>query len=408
MGISLDEPKFDLPKLQDETRVDLTHMESYAIDDEDSHDPDDAISFDETNQKFWVHVADPAAIITPDGKIDIEARARGTNLYLPEKIVPMLPHQVTHNLALGLHPLSPALSVGFRVLDGEIQDIEVVLSTIKVKRLSYTAAEARLTEKPFQYFVEASKAFNQYRHQHGAVDLQFPEVKLQLREYKVEIRELEILKSRNIVRDAMLMAGVAIAKFADMHNIPLPFSTQPEHDLTPEEQMPVKLSEMFAIRRRLQKGQYKSVADRHAGMGLSAYVQATSPLRRYLDLVVHQQLRRFLKGETLFSEEEILVRIGESESGIKAARQSEMFSNNHWKCVYLMQHCGWEGAAIVIEKQQGNRVTIFIPALSLIKKLTLVESVELDETIKIKLSHVKLPTQDFYFQVVLTDNTVGR
>ena len=400
MGIDLSAPEFDLPELENESRLDLTHFSSYAIDDEDSHDPDDALSFDEETQKLWVHVADPACLVKPESKIDKEARLRGSNLYLPEGVIPMLPHQITNDLALGMYDNSPALSIGFRLHNGEVQDIEIALSTIKVARLSYQEAEKKLQEQPLSHFAKLSHEFSVYRKQHGAVELQFPEVKLKCCDKKIEIIKLETLQSRGIVRDAMLMAGVAVAKFADQHNIPLPFSTQAEHDLTEDECSPALLSHMFAVRRRLQKGQYKSAADKHAGMGLSAYVQATSPLRRYLDLVVHQQLRRFLKGEALFSGDDILMRIGQSESGIKAARQSENFSNNHWKCVYLLQHDHWQGDAIVIDKQHNNRVTVFIPALSLVKKLTLAESVELDQSITVKLTQVKLATQTLYFQVL--------
>lgn len=399
LDAALQAPVFDLPEMQSESRVDLTHLASYAIDDEDSHDPDDALSFDEATQKLWVHVADPASLVGVDSEIDKEARSRGSNLYLPEGVIPMLPHQITEDLALGLNPTSPALSIGFKLVDGQVADIEIVLSTIKVTRLSYQQAEYQLSEAPFSHFTRISNEFSAYRHEHGAVELQFSEVKLKLRDKKVEMIPLATLQSRNIVRDAMLMAGVAVATFADQHEIPLPVSTQPAHDLTKEEQTPKLMSEMFAVRRRLQKGQYKSSVDRHAGMGLNAYVQATSPLRRYLDLVVHQQLRRFLKSETLFTGEEILMRIGESEAGIKAARQAENLSNNHWKCVYLMQNSNWQGEAVVIEKQQGNRITIFIHGLSLMKKLTLAESVELDATITVTLSDVKLATQDIYFRV---------
>ena len=408
LGAPDSDPVIEVPKANSEIRKDLTHLLSLAIDDEGSNDPDDAISFDEENAKVWVHVADPAAVVSPESALDIEARSRGSNLYLPEGIVPILPFEVTHDFALGLQECSPALSIGFKISDeGEIDNIEICLSTIKVKRLSYKAADSLLPEVPLNRFDALSRSFTQYRRKKGAVELQFPEVKLHLQvnnggaEKQVRIHALESLRSRNIIKDAMLMAGVAVAKFADQHNIPLPFSTQSAHDLAVEEQTPKTLSQMFATRRRLQKGQYKSAADNHSGMGLPAYVQVTSPLRRYLDLVVHQQLRKFIKGQVLFTADEILQRIAQCEAGIKAARQSESFSNNHWKCVYLIQNEDWQGEAIVIEKQINNRVTIFIPALSLIKKMTLSQSVELDEVIAIKLSQVKLASQDIYFSAVL-------
>ena len=400
MGIGFSAPEFTVPEIPKEARLDLTHQASFAIDDEDSHDPDDALSFDAKKQKLWVHVADPACLVVPESQIDKEARSRGSNVYLPEAVVPMLPDQITHDLALGLHEISPALSIGFRLIDGHVDDVEIALSKVKVKRLSYKEAESKLDEEPFSHFSLLSASFSAYRKQNGAVELNFPEVKLKLHEKQVvKLVELETLQSRNLVRDAMLMAGVAVSIFADQKNIPIPFLTQPVHNLTENEQRPELFSEMFSVRRRLQKGQYKSSADKHASMGLDAYVQVTSPLRRYLDLVVHQQLRRFLKSEPLLTGKEILMRIGESESGIKAARQAESMSNNHWKCVYLMQNPDWQGAAIVIEKQQGNRVTVFIPALSLIKKLTLAEYTELNAVITVKLCDVKLATQNIYFKI---------
>ena len=391
-------PDYPVSAMPKEARVDLSYMPSFAIDDADSHDPDDAISFDEITQKLWVHVADPAAIIEPDGEIDKAARARGCNLYLPEGIVPMLPQEITDRLALGLKRLCPALSIGFSVLDdGNIDDIEICLSTISVARLSYDQAEKKLIDIPLMQFKQHTERFYQFRKEHGAVELYFPEVKITLKNCcKVEIMPLDILESRNIVRNAMLMAGVAVAKFAENHQIPMPFSTQAPHNLSEEGRQPTTLSEMFSVRKSLQKSQYKTSPEVHAGMGLPYYIQATSPLRRYLDLVVHQQLRAFLSKKTLLSTTEIAQRIAEMESGNQSARQVMRFSEMHWKCVYLLQNKDFQGDGVVIEKLQANRVSVFIPQLSLIKKLTLSKAVELDQVILVKLSQVKLARQDIY------------
>ena len=72
-----------------EPRRDLTHLPAFAIDDEENQDPDDAVSLD--GERLWVHVADVAALVAPDSEADLEARGRGANLYLPERIVNMLP-----------------------------------------------------------------------------------------------------------------------------------------------------------------------------------------------------------------------------------------------------------------------------------------------------------------------------
>lgn len=169
-----------IPITKNEDRYDLTNLACYAIDNEDSFDPDDAISFDEKTQKIWVHVADPASIVTANSEIDKEARNRGSNIYLPEGTISMLPPQLTEKFALGLSPISFALSIGFRIVKGEVTDVEVILTKIRVTRLNYQEAEEKLHEPPFLHLIDLSSQFNAQRHHNGAIDLQFPETQVKL------------------------------------------------------------------------------------------------------------------------------------------------------------------------------------------------------------------------------------
>jgi hypothetical protein len=89
-----------LPELPDEERLDLTGLPAYAIDDEGNLDPDDALSLD--GDRLWVHIADVAALVRPGSPADLEARARGATLYLPETTVPMLPAAAVPRMGLGL------------------------------------------------------------------------------------------------------------------------------------------------------------------------------------------------------------------------------------------------------------------------------------------------------------------
>ena len=128
-------PQAALPDLSEETRLDLTHLAAFAIDDAGNKDPDDALSWHDN--RLWVHVADVAALAPPDSDADLEARARGCNLYLPEGTVPMLPPAATQALGLGLQDVSPALSFGLEVnADGGIVKTEIVPSWVRVTRLT--------------------------------------------------------------------------------------------------------------------------------------------------------------------------------------------------------------------------------------------------------------------------------
>ena len=125
----------------------MTSLTAFAIDDADSHDPDDAISF--ADGLLYVHVADPAALVVPGSPADDEAMNRGENLYLPEGISHMLPPEATAIFGLGLQPVSPALSFAVRISDsGEAVLEKMVLSRIRVERLTYEGAAARWDETP--------------------------------------------------------------------------------------------------------------------------------------------------------------------------------------------------------------------------------------------------------------------
>ena len=151
-------------------RRDLTHLAAFAIDDEGSDDPDDAISLE--GNRLWVHVADVAALVPPESPADLEARARGANLYLPEGTVPMLPPEVTQLLGLGLADISPALSFGMDLTPaGEITGIEIVPSWIRVTRLTYDEVELRLAEEPFTCLYDLALRCEARRQTRGAITL---------------------------------------------------------------------------------------------------------------------------------------------------------------------------------------------------------------------------------------------
>ena len=112
LGLALQQPELPVPELPEEERRDLTHLQAFAIDDEDTDTPDDAISLEERagGRRLWVHVADVAALVPPESPLDLEARSRGESLHLPEGTVHLLPREITQKLGLGLQSITPALS----------------------------------------------------------------------------------------------------------------------------------------------------------------------------------------------------------------------------------------------------------------------------------------------------------
>ena len=394
-GAAIDSPDLAVPALADEQRRDLTHLQSWAIDDEGNTDPDDAISLED--DRIWVHVADVAALVRPDSHLDLIARARSANLYLPEKMVQMLPPEVTDQLGLGLSEESVALSFGFRLnAAAEVTDIEVTPSRVRVTRISYDQAEQRLQDAGFQALHAMTRMYRAARMARNAARIDLPEVSVRVVDDKVAIKPLPRLESRQMVTDAMLMAGEAAARFAQQNEIVIPYAIQSEPS---EIRQPQSMSESYAYRRLFKPSNAALSPGRHFGLGLDYYARATSPLRRYVDLVVHQQLRAFAVGSTPRGREEVGESVAQSSAVSGVIRRSERLSNLHWKLIYLKEHGDWEGEAVIMALEERKAV-VMIPELALETRIRRSADMQLDQEVRLQAQEVDVPTQSVYFRTL--------
>jgi exoribonuclease-2 len=419
LGLARRPPEEQIPPLPEDERLDLTHLESLAIDDRGNQDPDDAFSleefqFDENGRfksgRVWVHIADVSALVAPDSPADLEARGRGATLYLPDGAVPMLPVKAVETLGLGLQDVSPALSFGLRLeASGEISDVEITPSWVCVRRLSYDEADRHIETDPFRGLYALADAYRSRRQDHGALFIDMPEVIVRVVKGRVVIRPVERLHSREIVREAMLMVGEAAAHFAIQHEIPFPFVTQSPPELGSEPRAGMSdpqtalaidaepsLAGFYALRRSLKRSQVSGYPAPHAGVGLPNYSRATSPLRRYLDLVAHQQLRAFFRGAKVLGQEELLQRVGASDAVVGSVNLAESLSRRHWTLVYLEQHPDWQGEAVLLEKRD-LRGRVVIPELALEAPLHLSQDLPLDSRLLLKVRGVNLPELEAHF-----------
>ncbi|MBT4923885.1 MAG: RNB domain-containing ribonuclease, partial [Candidatus Thioglobus sp.] len=311
--------RFDVPKDEEievnspeVDRTDLTHLHSYAIDNVGSTDADDAISID--GDKIWVHIADVSAIVVPGSDLDAYAQERASNLYLPEQILHMLPISITELCALGISETSNALSVGFVLEEGEINNIEVIRSLIKVTNISYDEADDFLDKnKHLSKLKAVVEAHKQYRDAHNAISLDLPNVDVRFRDDLVTITAQKSSQSRELIAEMMIMAGRAIAKFSVENDIVMPYAIQDEGDF-PKETLDNKgsltLSASFKATKCFKRSATSTKPLQHYGLGLEAYLRVTSPLRRYLDLLVHQQLSSFISGEKTLEKDKVKEIIG--------------------------------------------------------------------------------------------------
>jgi exoribonuclease-2 len=393
-GILLHDPDLPVPAAADEERLDLTAMTALAIDDAGNQDPDDAISYSEG--LLWVHVADVAALVAPGDDVDLEAETRGANLYLPEKTVHMLPPAVTHQLGLGLKEVSPALSFAIRFDDSGAPTLErVTPSLIRATRWSYEEAETRLSEEPLSSLIPLLERFRQFREANGALRIDLPEVKIKVEGKDVIIKPLPSLASREIVAESMMATGAAVGKFAAEKEIPMPFAVQPEPDIVGK---PATLAGMFAARRGCTVTSVQTIPGRHSGLGLEPYVRITSPLRRYGDLLAHQQIRLHLAGKSLLPTVELGGKISKSETAAAELRRLERTANEFWKLVYLQLHPDWKGRAVVVDRMD-SRLTIMLPDLAYEYKLRYGGNMELNSEWQAAVNVVDLPALTAQFTI---------
>lgn len=375
--------------------MDLTHLPAFAIDDEGSQDPDDAVFAERVEGGFrlFVHVADVAALVPPGSPLDEEALRRGANLYLPEGTVPMLPPAVTEALGLGLREVSPALTFELWVSEeGELLEERVYPSWVRVKRLTYREALGVEALRPLEALAEAFRA---KRLAAGALEIALPEVKVRVEGEEVRITPLPPYPSRVWVREAMLLAGYAAAHLAVREGLPFPFATQEAPARRVEGE---GLAAMWEQRKALKRAQLKAVPAPHKGLGLPLYAQVTSPLRRYLDLVAHQQLRAWLKGERPLSQAEVLERVGAAEAVADLVREAERKSKLHWTLLHL-EAKGYEGPGVLVERRGGQGVFL-LPELGLSAQVALSQALPLNAEARLRFLEADLPALEARFALV--------
>jgi len=176
----------------------------------------------------------------------------------------------------------------------------------------------------------------------------------------------------------------------------LPFASQPPPD---EPFTPETMAQMFAYRKKFKRSGLHLEPGLHAGLGLERYTRATSPLRRYSDLLVHQQVRAFIRGEPLISEADMLSRMSAAETGGGNASMAERRSNRHWILLYMQQHPENVYRGVVVERRD-DRGAVLIPELGIDVKIRRIADVQPDDEVELKLLQINLPELDLSCRIL--------
>jgi exoribonuclease-2 len=390
-------------------RTDLTHLAAFAIDDEGNQDPDDAISMDDEGY-LWVHIADVANMVLPDSAADIEARARGATLYLPNGRIPMLPAELVPRLGLGLSEDGKGPAFSFRLqlsAEGELQSAAVMPSLVQVERLSYGQAEPLLqSNETLRHIDTLATCARNRRLAAGAIDLQWPEARIRVgdsidaAEPAIDILLLDPLRSRELVAECMILAGAGAARIAQEMEIPFPYSVQESSSADEDNvaELPAGLPGAYALRRRQQPARVSGAPATHQGLGLPAYGRATSPMRRYVDLLVHQQLRAAVCGSPPpWDETALMERAAQAESAARTVRGVERQVNRHWTLVWLARQM-WQGQGVLVDTR-GRRGLLVCPEIAFESWVNVGEGPSVGTEYSVSVRSVDLPRLDLHLEL---------
>jgi exoribonuclease-2 len=315
--------------------------DAITIDDEETVEIDDALSCEplpDSALRVRVHIALVADFVSRDGAMDTEAAARGATVYLPEATVRMLPDAISTGAAslIAGHDRH-VLTTDVRLSpSGEMIDCSIYPSSISVAaRLTYDQADRLLDggEEPetasratmLRLLLDAATKLRERRRAAGAILTQRREPKIRVDSNEIEIKIVDNNSpSRQLVAEFMVLSNYAAAHFATERHIPIIYRVQPGVGGAPSSQRPrLSLYPEF-----------------HAGVGLQCYAQASSPIRRYMDLVLQRQLMATLTegGPSAYQPDDLLRVLAGAEAAEADGRELERHAKRYWILRYLKRH----------------------------------------------------------------------
>jgi exoribonuclease II len=393
-------PERDLYAAQ---RQDLTHLEILTIDGERTRDFDDALSLEAVPDgwRLGIHIADVSAQVLPQTSLDLEAQARGTSIYLPERRLPMLPEELSEDI-ISLLVNQERLALSFLVTlnpDAEIKDWVIVPSLIRVqRRLTYHEVDSLLNQdQHLGTLADLTSRLKERRLARGGYELKLPEVWVTFTpqgETQVVVEDQETA-SRQMVAEAMVLANSLAARFLADHGIAALYRGQPDPREPIKPTAEKSLLELWQDRRRLSRVVMDLTPSPHWGLGLPCYTFATSPIRRYLDLVTHRQLLAVVSGHSPIYKpedlEQILITI---EPAMRRAGQLKNRRLRYWLLKHLSSRVGQRLEALVLESLP-HRYRLMFPDILLELFMAAPATVKLSpgDTVLVRLDRVN-PRED--------------
>ncbi len=340
-------------------REDLTDLSVFTIDGPLTRDFDDALSLQpiDGGHRLGIHITDLAPFIQVDGHLDKEACIRASSIYLPVNQIPMFPSSLSNNalsLVKGFNRLAISLMVDFDK-DWNINNYRFIPAIVRVEeQLTYDQVSAAYTGDPVLLALyQLAQALRQERAVNGALLIPLPEIHFEFdNDSDMQIRLIEQeTPARMIVSECMILYNWLAARFASETALPILYRSQepPQERLSTDESNYIYY--VFQQRRRLHPLFIDTIPQQHSGLGVDAYTNATSPLRRYMDLLVQRQIHSaLLKKGPVYTEsrlKELTILIQQTLRDIDLMKRNQI---RYWTLKYLAGLINHSFNAIVFQK----------------------------------------------------------
>jgi exoribonuclease-2 len=341
-------------------REDLTDLSIFTIDGPFTRDFDDALSLQPIDEgyRLGVHITDLAPFIEVNGHLDREASDRASSIYLPVNQIPMLPSNLSSNvlsLVKGCKRLAISLAADFD-RDWNLKQYRFLPTIVKIERqLTYDQVNAVYAddEHVFSALYQLSQALRQKRVAHGALLIPLPEIHFEIdNNSDIQVRLIDQdTPAKIIVSECMILYNWLAAKFASERSLPILYRSQepPQERLVYDESRYIYY--VFQQRRKLQPRLIDIVPQPHSGLGVDVYTNATSPLRRYMDLIVQRQIHSaLLKHRPVYEKsrlKELSMLIQQTLSDIDLMNRNQI---RYWILKYLAGRINQSLSAVVFQK----------------------------------------------------------
>ncbi len=323
-------------------------LPTFTIDAAKTQDYDDALTLLEwgaNTLRLAVHITDLSQALAPDSALFREAELRASSVYTLEEVVPMLPEALSNDrFSLKAGVARPVLSYFFRISrDGSWQLEKVEPQVIRVQEnLSYEEVDGFI-EAGTSFWAQLSQfcdALLQKRLEDGALDLPRREFEFDLRDpQQIRIRALERNSASNrLIQELAVLVNRETGRLFEEAELPGIYRTQAPYELVQE----LKEGETLTLEHiSIEGARLSTLPGAHAGLACHPYMQASSPIRRFTDLITQLQLRSHLQQQPVPFGTEDMMRWAETcELLQKQYARAEREVTYHWKTCYLAQHTG--------------------------------------------------------------------